>query len=81
MAESYKKAVLVPTTTGLTGTFVGFQNTGATAQNVTISGTFIYDSSKVQGADITINVAAGALVPINCNKIVPVSQTVLGFVS
>ena len=81
MAESYKKAVQVPISTGLTGTFVGFQNTGATAQNVTISGTFIYNSTKVQGADITLNVAAGALVPINCNKIVPATQPVLGFVS
>jgi hypothetical protein len=81
MAESYKKAVQVPITTGLTGTFVGFQNTGATAQNVTICGTFIYNSTKVQGADITLNVAAGALVPVNCNKIIPVSHSVLGFVS
>ena len=81
MAESYKKAVQVPITTGITGTFVGFQNTGTTAQNVTICGTFIYNSSKVQGADITINVAGGAIVPINCNKIIPASHPVLGFFS
>lgn len=81
MAESYKKAVQVPITTGLTGTFVGFQNTGSTAQNVTVSGTFIYDSTKVQGADIIINVAGGAIVPMNCNKIVPASHPVIGFIA
>lgn len=77
MSESYKKAIEI-TTAGRTGTFVGFQN-GITAQSVQISGTFIYNSSKVQGAGITLGVAGGAIVPINCTKIQPSNHNVLGF--
>jgi hypothetical protein len=79
MSESYKKAIEI-TTAGRTGTFVGFQN-GITAQAVNISGTFIYNSSKAQAGltGITLGVAGGAIVPINCTKIQPSTHNVLGF--
>lgn len=79
MADSYKKVIQVPISTGLTGVFIGFQNTGATAQNITVAGVSLYNSTKVPNVDISINVAAGQTVNINCNKIVPSSFPVLGF--
>lgn len=79
MSDSYKKVIQVPITTGLTGIFIGFQNTGATAQNVTVAGVSLYNSTKVPNVDVTINVAAGQTVRINCNKIVPATFPVLGF--
>lgn len=81
MAESYKKAIAVPITSGLTGTFIGFQNTGATAQNVEIKGLFIYNSSKASSVAVTINVAPGVIVPLNCSSIIPASYPVLGFIA
>lgn len=81
MAESYKKAIQIPITTGLTGTFVGFQN-GITAQSVTISGAFIYNSSKVSGGNgFSFGVPAGAIVPVNCTSIIPSNYPVIGFIA
>lgn len=80
MAEAYKKARLI-TTSGFTSEsgFVGIQNIHSAAQNVTISGPFIYNSSGVRGASIGISMAAGQIVPLNCSRIVPTTGNVLGF--
>jgi len=79
MAEFYKKAIQIPTT-GLSGSFIGFQN-GATAQNVTIIGNSIYTSTKLtKDTGISIGVAPGSVVPVACTTITPASFSVLGFI-
>jgi hypothetical protein len=78
MAEFYKKAIQIPTT-GLSGSFIGFQN-GATAQTVTIIGNSIYTSSKLTNGGISISVAPGSVVPVACTTITPASFSVLGFI-
>ena len=78
MAESYKKAKLI-TTAGATSGFVGIQNVHTAAQNVTISGPFIYNQLGVRGGDIGISMAVGQIIPVNCSSIRPTSGNVLGF--
>jgi hypothetical protein len=79
MAESYKRAKLITTSGTTAGTYTGFLN-GATAQSVTIAGPFIYDNAGAK-TSITISVAAGALVPVNCTSITPLSGSVLGLLA
>ena len=80
MAESYKKAKLI-TTAGATSGFVGIQNVHTAAQNVTISGPFIYNSSGVAGAAVGISMAVGQIIPLNCTSVTPSSGNVLGFIA
>lgn len=79
MAESYKKAKLI-TTTGATSGFVGFQNVHTAAQNITISGPFIYGSTGLN-VPIGISAAVGQIVPLNCTSITPALGNVLGFLA
>lgn len=81
MAEAYKKAKLITTAAGFTSAsgFVGIQNVHNAAQNVTISGPFIYNQLGVRGGDIGISMAVGQIVPLNCSSITPSSGNVLGF--
>jgi len=82
MAEAYKKARLI-TTTGATNTsgFVGLLNLSATS--ATISGPFIYGATApfTGGQSISIPLATGQLVPINCTSITPSGGNVLGFLA
>lgn len=81
MAEAYKKAKLI-TTAGSSSGFVGFQNSGSAAQNVTIKGPFIYGATAgYTGQIVTFNVAAGAIVPLVCAEITPQTNPVLGFMA
>jgi hypothetical protein len=80
MAEFYKKAIQIPTT-GLSGSFIGFQNVGSTAQSINIIGSGVFSSTKVPGGSgITLQANAGAIVPIACNQITPQSFSILGFI-
>ena len=80
MAEFYKKAIQIPIT-GLSGSFIGFQNVGSTAQLINVIGSGVFNSTKVPaGTGITLQVNPGVIVPIACNQITPQSFSIIGFI-
>lgn len=77
--EASKKARLI-TTAGLTlnsGTFQGFVNAHTTENTITISGPFVYGSAGTP-TGITMRLAVGQHVPIQCTSIVPQTGNIIG---
>jgi len=74
--EASKRSKLI-TTSGSNGSFQGFINAHSAANIVGISGPFTFTSAGVPGA-ITMSVASGQYIPIQCTTIVPQTGNVIG---
>jgi hypothetical protein len=70
------------TTSGASGVFQGFLN-GAAAQNITISGPFVFGPTGLNAgsAGITVYAQIGQYIPIVCTSIQPATTNVTGLIA